>query len=269
MWGLSCKYYIHLPQKPLFILYRVCARCKILHHTNPKRVQKIVNIDISIDRFTNRNPSYCFVDLASPSAASTAMQTLSGKLLLGRPVMAKLCVQKRAPQPTSRVFQPYSEPLYATRWKAAPLPVRERAPADVATGLASNPAAMWGRKNDSTSLFSPSSPSSSSRIYRIRIDNLPKPLDQHSSDLEIRALFHSREIEVENISKVKSPENVVYKGGNQWFAFVDLAEGEDVERAVRLADGMERWGGVVKARNIRKDTGTERFGRRTEWLLGW
>ncbi|KAK4553304.1 hypothetical protein LTR86_009604 [Recurvomyces mirabilis] len=47
---------------------------------------EVLNIDISIDSFTGRNPSYCFVDFGTEEAASQARQTLQGQLIRGRPI---------------------------------------------------------------------------------------------------------------------------------------------------------------------------------------
>ncbi len=41
---------------------------------------------MSIDPYTGRNPSYCFVELATKEQADRAMLELNGKDLLGRPV---------------------------------------------------------------------------------------------------------------------------------------------------------------------------------------
>jgi len=54
-----------------------------------------VNIDISIDRFTLRNPSYCFIDFATSEGARTATETLSGVDFQGRPLKVRPCVEKR------------------------------------------------------------------------------------------------------------------------------------------------------------------------------
>ena len=43
-------------------------------------------INMSIDPFTGRNPSYCFVELKTTNEAETAMKTLSGKIFMGRPL---------------------------------------------------------------------------------------------------------------------------------------------------------------------------------------
>lgn len=44
------------------------------------------HINISIDPFSGRNPSYCFVELKSKEHADRAIQDLNGQDLLGRPV---------------------------------------------------------------------------------------------------------------------------------------------------------------------------------------
>jgi RNA recognition motif-containing protein len=41
---------------------------------------------MSIDPYSGRNPSYCFVELVSKEQADQAMLELSGKPILGRPV---------------------------------------------------------------------------------------------------------------------------------------------------------------------------------------
>lgn len=51
-------------------------------------------IDIAIDPFTGRNPSYCFVDLMSKELAERAMVELDGRDMLGRPIKIKPGVAK-------------------------------------------------------------------------------------------------------------------------------------------------------------------------------
>jgi hypothetical protein len=41
---------------------------------------------MSVDPFTGRNPSYCFIELSTPAQAKAAMEQLNGKDILGRPV---------------------------------------------------------------------------------------------------------------------------------------------------------------------------------------
>lgn len=53
-------------------------------------------IDMVIDPFTGRNPSYCFVDVGSKAHAARAMAELDGRELLGRTLRIKPGVQKSA-----------------------------------------------------------------------------------------------------------------------------------------------------------------------------
>lgn len=55
-----------------------------------------VRIHMSVDPFTGRNPSYCFVEFADKEVAASAMETLEGKLLLGRELKCRPCVPKGA-----------------------------------------------------------------------------------------------------------------------------------------------------------------------------
>ena len=41
---------------------------------------------MSIDPFTRRNPSYCFVEVTSKAQAEQATRDLNGTMLLGRPL---------------------------------------------------------------------------------------------------------------------------------------------------------------------------------------
>jgi RNA recognition motif-containing protein len=55
-------------------------------------------IDISIDPFTGRNPSYCFVEFDEKARADQAMQELNGLMFMGRPLKIKPCVAKTSRQ---------------------------------------------------------------------------------------------------------------------------------------------------------------------------
>lgn len=57
----------------------------------------VVNVSISTDPFSGRNPSYCFVDLATPDEAQRAIDELNGADVLGRSLRVSPGVAKRAP----------------------------------------------------------------------------------------------------------------------------------------------------------------------------
>jgi len=56
----------------------------------------VAQITMSIDPFTGRNPSYCFVDLDSAEEANRAMTELNGKDVLGRTVKINPGIAKKS-----------------------------------------------------------------------------------------------------------------------------------------------------------------------------
>ena len=53
---------------------------------------------MSIDPYTGRNPSYCFVEVATQDQAERAMRELNGKDFLGRPVKVGPGVARSRPK---------------------------------------------------------------------------------------------------------------------------------------------------------------------------
>ena len=86
--------------------------------TNPLRA----HVNMSIDPYSGRNPSYCFVELATKEQADRAMSELNGTDMLGRPVKLGPGVAKpRGKRPhgqsgqDSRNALPSSSPIF-DRW---------------------------------------------------------------------------------------------------------------------------------------------------------
>lgn len=50
---------------------------------------------MSIDPFSGRNPSYCFVDIASPETAEAVIQRLQTRTIRGRPIRVRYDTGKR------------------------------------------------------------------------------------------------------------------------------------------------------------------------------
>lgn len=63
----------------------------------------LTGISMSIDPFTNRNPSYAFVDFETPEEASNAMDSVNGKELLGREVRVNPGVRRQPGQGERRI----------------------------------------------------------------------------------------------------------------------------------------------------------------------
>jgi RNA recognition motif-containing protein len=79
----------------------------LVYHATPDDVKShiieagytIERIDMSMDPFTGRNPSYCFVEFGSKEEADSAIETLTGTNLLGRVVKANSCVPRSRKRP--------------------------------------------------------------------------------------------------------------------------------------------------------------------------
>jgi RNA recognition motif-containing protein len=74
---------------------------------------------------------------------------------------------------------------------------------------------------------------------RLCVGNLPEPLDNHTSDLELRNLF--RDYKVKTVSKVISPGREL-ADGSKWYVFIDFCNSEEAERAARNLNGVKMWG---------------------------
>jgi RNA recognition motif-containing protein len=183
-----------------------------------------VNIDISIDPFTACNPSYCFVDLVSAEAATSAMHNLNGEEFFGRPLKIKPCIQKRdSPQRVQ------AEGVIFDRWNHGP-----------------------SRGSESRDHLR--QPSVEGR--RLYVGGLSKPLDTLTSDTELRELF--KDFKVVGVSKVKSPrEN--HRPGNHFYAFVDLESNEEAEEAAKRLNGTMAFGQRLKVNLATLGSGRDLF----------
>ncbi|KAI9092641.1 hypothetical protein DFS34DRAFT_561738, partial [Phlyctochytrium arcticum] len=77
---------------------------------------KVLKLDMSVDPFTGRNPSYAFVELESKKAAEEAMAELTGLTILDRPVILKPCLNSRRDNP-SWVFNRWQRTDAEKHWE--------------------------------------------------------------------------------------------------------------------------------------------------------
>lgn len=112
----------------------------------PNRLEKPIDlasthsakIVISIDPFTGRNPSYCFIDFNSESEAQRALTELDGQILLKRPVKTRPATRPgegpkkyeptrpRPPQASWKEPPPDRQQAFAfNRWQKGPSEARE------------------------------------------------------------------------------------------------------------------------------------------------
>jgi len=145
------------------------------------------------------------------------MQTLSGQDFRGRPLKVKPCVEKSA-----KPMGHQSDPLISSRWRPNSV---DRAHTTYTTS------AQHVLSSDSSAPMQ-----GKGRVY---VGNLPRPVDNHMSDLEIRDLF--KDFAVLAVSKVNWPRGDTTPTG-QRYAFVDLANNEEAKRATAQLHGLNMWG---------------------------
>ncbi|KAI9854658.1 MAG: hypothetical protein M1813_000905 [Trichoglossum hirsutum] len=187
---------------------------------------KAERIDISIDPFTGRNPSYCFVELETKEQADEALLELNGKELLGRPLKVGPGVAKSGGRSSARGgrssghhHQEGNRSFVFDRW--------ERTDASD----------HWYGYSD--------------QGRRLYVGGLPRMPDQRTVDNEIRNFFQGFNIDA--ISKIISPHiSKRAQPGNHYYLFVDFPSADEAAAAARALNGKSpAWGGrlvVTRAR---------------------
>lgn len=161
---------------------------------------------MSVDPFTGRNPSYCFVEFSTPDQARAAMEQLNGKDVLGRP--AKINV---ATSSASR--QKHRNDYVYDRWHA--------------TGSRSrfDGAADQGR-----------------RVY---VGGLPRMPDQATVNVSMRELFVEWEVDAVS-KIISPHESKKAEPGNHHYVFVDFKDELEAADAVKKLDGTYKFGGKLR-----------------------
>lgn len=164
------------------------------------------------------------------------MQTLNGKNFLGRPLKIRPSTKKRATE-----HRPQSDRLISSRWDSTPsqsLPATQTNPD---TFVAKTPGPLH-------------------QTRRLYVGGLPRPGNQHTSDVELRKLF--KDFDVEAVSKVKSPPKLTNgKSRNHHYAFVDLSRSENAEAVAKEMDGKVAFGCRLKVALAKRGPAVEIAGR--------
>ncbi|KAH0542298.1 hypothetical protein FGG08_003325 [Glutinoglossum americanum] len=201
---------------------------------------KVERIDISIDPFTGRNPSYCFVELETKEHADRVMSELNGTELLGRPLkigpgVAKSSASRERPLGRrggkSENREGGSPPFVFDRWKRT------------------DAADHWHGVSD--------------KGRRLYVGGLPRMPDQRTVDDEIRKLF--QDFTIDAVSKIISPHiSTRAKPGNHFYLFVDFPTAEEAEAAIMALNGKSApWGGRLVVSKARGDS--RRVEERERW----
>ncbi|KAI1375970.1 RNA-binding domain-containing protein [Hypoxylon crocopeplum] len=204
-----------------------------------------VKIHISIDPFTGRNPSYCFVEFADRDSADRAMTTLEGKPLLGREVKCRPCIPKGG---ASGGRQNAEAPNRWGDWSGEAVG-RDGEGGELASGRS-----LDGTEEDVSSSFNRYTKDFTGQ--RLYVGGLPRMQDQATNFAEISELF--KNFQVEAISKrVTAHASARAKPGRHDFCFVDFATPEQAEAAREAINGTSFHGGRLKV--------SLASGRSTKW----
>ncbi|KAL8686350.1 MAG: hypothetical protein Q9224_005473 [Gallowayella concinna] len=175
--------------------------------------RRLEHMNMSTDPYSGRNPSYCFVELTTKSQADDAMQELSGKTVLGRPV--KLGPGVAAPRKRTATDR-------TSRGGYSHTPVFQR----------------WTR-TDAPDHFKGYGPQG----RRVKVGGLPMMGTHSAVNAGIRELFAGFEIEA--VSKVVIPFKPAFPGDpkalNHRHLFVDFPSADEAKRAAKATDGRYAW----------------------------
>ncbi|KAI0436212.1 hypothetical protein F4803DRAFT_246693 [Xylaria telfairii] len=175
------------------------------------------NIHISIDSFTGRNPSYCFVEFPDADSAKTAMEILEGKELLGREVKCRPC----QPKGSGSGGKPSEAPSRWGQWSG------EKQGDDQ-----SRPKQFDRYRQDQTG----------KRLY---VGALPRMHDQATNFAEMTELF--KDFKLEAISKrVSAHESTRDLPGRHDYCFVDFSTPEEAKEAMESLNGASFRGELIK-----------------------
>ena len=128
------------------------------------------HINMSVDPYSGRNPSYCFIELATKEQADRAMLSMNGKELLGRPIKVGPGVARSR---TARSRQGSDQRARNTR--VDPRPVFDR----------------WIRADASEHWKG-----YSEQGRRLFVGGLPRMPDHHTVNADVRRLFKGYSVSV-------------------------------------------------------------------------
>lgn len=193
------------------------AKTKDVEMLFAKGDYQVEHINMSIDPYSGRNPSYCFVELATWEQADRAMLELNGKEMLGRPLrLGPGIARSRNKRPQVETDQ------RARNIQDSPRPVFDR----------------WTR-TDAPDHWK----GCSEQGRRLFVGGLPRMPDHHTVNADVRKLFKG--FNVEAVSKVVIPRAPAFGDPSAWnhrYLFVDFATAEEADRAAKATNGRQAWG---------------------------
>lgn len=184
------------------------------------------NIDISIDPFTGRNPSYCFVDFYAQEDANQALQKLQYRSVRGRPIKINSNTERKGGPARARpAAQTHADPSLLTRNVKPNTLVFD----------------SWSRDDAQTHWTAPTD--EGRRLY---VGGLPHVPNKYALNAEMRSLFQGWNIQA--VSKIiPPPEHMQHLTGSHYYCFVDLPTSREANDAVAALHGRRTpHGGTYK-----------------------
>ncbi|KAM0701085.1 hypothetical protein Q7P35_011446 [Cladosporium inversicolor] len=203
--------------KPLYIgglLYQVQPE-ETLDMFEQKGIA-ILNLDISIDPFSGRNPSYCFVDLDEDEDADAVISQLQGYRVRGRPIKINYDTGKRASRPRR-----------------------------LETRLANGERRSFD--------FSPTTTASPLVFDSYAWKKFSDICEQEFVNAEMRQLFDGHNIQAVSKRVLLVHRNLAIAATGQCYCFVDLSSAVEAKSAMAAVNGTPTpYGGVYRI-NIASD----------------
>ncbi|KAL2867183.1 uncharacterized protein BJX67DRAFT_107077 [Aspergillus lucknowensis] len=210
-------------------------------------------IDIAIDPFSGRNPSYCFVDLETKELAERAMNELDGSDLLGRPVKIKPGVVKSASERTRQRSSTGTGSASENLGSGSPRGSRT-SPFNVDRWRRDGDAPAPATPSKSYSNTNTSSNGNADPSKRLYVGGLPRLADQESINRNITAFF--KDYTLTNITKLFTPHPAKrFEPGDHYYLFVDFTSAEEAQSAMAALNGAEGpWGAAIRVQRARGET---------------
>ncbi|KPI35694.1 uncharacterized protein AB675_1275 [Cyphellophora attinorum] len=203
-------------------------------------------LSMSVDPFTQRNPSYCFLDFETAEDAARAMEAMNGKELLGREIKVNPGVRRQQGDGERRT-RDFSQ----TGGTGGSRFTRDYPQ----NGTQSSPAYnRWNRTDQSQY-----NQNAQSQGFRLYVGGLPRIEPQAACESTIRQLFTESGFDVAAISKLISPHpDKAEEPGNHHYIFVDMNSLQDVEAAVERMNGIETEWGALRVGQAKQNRDRER-----------
>jgi hypothetical protein len=187
------------------------------------------HLDMSVDPFSGRNPSYCFVDLASTESAEAVIQKLQEQTIRGRPIMIRYDTSKRDRSEAHRT----KTRMQNGEWKTFDFNLSTAKPS------------IFDRYEWKEAREHWTKPSEEGR--RLFVGGLSDISCQSFVNAEMEDLFEGFDLQAVSKRVLPVHRDPQIPATGQCYCFVDLSTAEEAGAAMTALNGMPTpYGGVYK-----------------------